>query len=112
MDANATLLERTRAALWGVAVGDAFGKMTEGYWPNQIDLRYGGHLDEFRMPIPANPDHVEYWSFAEVTDDTLLTILTAESIWNERVVKGFSNSHCSEATKVGLVGTVRSTHAL
>jgi ADP-ribosylglycohydrolase len=86
MDANATLLERTRAALWGVAVGDAFGKMTEGYWPNQVGLRYGGHLDEFRMPIPASPDRVGYWSFAEVTDDTTFTVLTAESIIeNERV---------------------------
>lgn len=86
MDANATLFERTRAALWGVAVGDAFGKMTEGYWPNQVGLRYGGHLDEFRMPIPASPDRVGYWSFAEVTDDTTFTVLTAESIIeNERV---------------------------
>jgi ADP-ribosylglycohydrolase len=86
MDAHATLLERARAALWGVAIGDAFGKMTEGYWPNQVELRYGGHLEEFHMPIPASPDRVGYWSYAEVTDDTTFTVLTAESIIeNERV---------------------------
>ncbi len=80
MDGNATLLTQTRAALWGVAVGDAFGKMTEGYWPNQVDMRYGGRVEEFRKPIPANPERAGYWSFAEVTDDTTFTVLTAESI--------------------------------
>ena len=77
MDANMVMLERARAALWGVAVGDAFGKLAEGLWPDQVVSRYGGKFEDYRV---KDPKHGGYWSFGEVTDDTTFTILTAESI--------------------------------
>jgi len=75
-----TLVRRAKSALWGVAVGDAFGKMTEGYWPPEVVLRYGGRLRGFRPPVPASPDRDGVWGLAEVTDDTRFTVLVAESI--------------------------------
>jgi len=71
---------RARAALWGIAIGDAFGKMTEGYWPPDVKSHYGGPVEEFVDPIPTNPDRAGVWTYAEVTDDTRLTVLVAESI--------------------------------
>lgn len=73
-----TLLQRCTAALAGVAVGDAFGKMTEGYWPPEIESHYGGPVTSFVTPVQKNPTHA--WARAEVTDDTRFTVLVAESI--------------------------------
>jgi len=72
------LAERCHAALAGVAVGDALGKMTEGYWPPEIRLRYGGRVETFLSPQQSRSSHV--WAYAEVTDDTRFTLLIAESI--------------------------------
>ena len=72
------LIQRSKAALNGVAVGDAFGKMTEGYFPPEVEQRYGGLVDRFMSPI--TPRSATSWSYAEVTDDTRFTILIAESI--------------------------------
>jgi ADP-ribosylglycohydrolase len=44
------LAERYHAALAGIAAGDARGKMTEGYWPPDIKLRYGGRVETFMPP--------------------------------------------------------------
>ncbi len=78
MGRSKELLRSCEAALYGVAVGDAMGKMTEGYWPPEIKQRYGKFIDGFMRPIQP---HSQYkWSFAEVTDDTRLTIILAESI--------------------------------
>ncbi len=75
---NHTLLKRCLAALAGVAVGDAFGKMTEGFWPPEIEIHYGGPITSFVAPIDKNSKHT--WAYAEVTDDTRFTLLVAESI--------------------------------
>ena len=72
------LVRHSLAALAGVAVGDALGKMTEGYWPPEIESRYGGKVETF-LP-PQQPHSTHTWEFAEVTDDTRFTILVAESI--------------------------------
>jgi len=72
------LLCRARAALQGVAVGDALGKLTEGYWPHEISAVYGGPITGFRDPI--QPRSQFQWTLAEVTDDTRFTVLMAESI--------------------------------
>jgi ADP-ribosylglycohydrolase len=69
---------RCKAALAGVAVGDAFGKMTEGYWPPEIEIHYGVPVTSFKMPVQKNSK--QHWAYAEVTDDTRFTILIAESI--------------------------------
>lgn len=72
------LVARARSSLYGVAVGDAFGKMTEGYWPSQVIERYGKEVDSFCHPI--QPTSKYEWGLAEVTDDTRFTLLVAESI--------------------------------
>jgi ADP-ribosylglycohydrolase len=72
------LAERCHAALAGIAVGDALGKMTEEYWRPEIGLRYGGPVESF-LP-PQQPHSSSVWSYAEVTDDTQFTLLIAESI--------------------------------
>lgn len=73
-----TLEERALACLRGVAVGDALGKMTEGYWPGEIEAAYGGPISGFQEPIQPRSRHA--WAYAEVTDDTRFTLLVAESI--------------------------------
>ena len=78
MSAKQTPFERCFAALAGGAVGDALGKMTEGYWPPEIESRYGGRVETFLLPQQPNSTHA--WGFAEVTDDTRFTILVAESV--------------------------------
>ena len=77
-DASFTVEQRAIAALNGVAVGDAMGKMTEGYWPQEVISVYGGRLTEFMEPV--QPKSRFKWRRAEVTDDTAFTILVAESI--------------------------------
>lgn len=72
------ILQRARAALYDVAVGDALGKLTEGYWPHEILQTYGGPITGFRPPI--QPRSRWEWAYAEVTDDTRFTLLVAESI--------------------------------
>jgi ADP-ribosylglycohydrolase len=72
------LTGRCQAALAGIATGDALGKMTEGYWPPEIGLRYGGRVETFLSPQQPHSSYV--WGYAEVTDDTRFTLLVAESI--------------------------------
>ena len=70
--------DRCYAALAGVAIGDALGKMTEGYWPLEIMQRYGGRIETFLPPQTPRSSHD--WAFAEVTDDTRFTLIVANSI--------------------------------
>jgi len=69
---------RVEALLYGMAVGDAFGKMAEGYWPSDIRRVYGGRLEEFLDPI--QPHSVYTWAKAEVTDDTRMALITVRSM--------------------------------
>ena len=70
--------KRAVACIQAVAVGDAMGKMTEGYWPEEILQNYGEQLQGFRQPV--QPKSGFSWGYAEVTDDTRFTLLIAESI--------------------------------
>jgi ADP-ribosylglycohydrolase len=70
--------KRAVACIQAVAVGDAMGKMTEGYRPEEILQNYGEQLQGFRQPL--QPKSGFSWRYAEVTDDTVFTMLTAESI--------------------------------
>jgi ADP-ribosylglycohydrolase len=72
------LAKHCHAALAGIAVGDALGKMTEGYWPSEITLHYGSRAENFSSPKQPRSSHT--WTYAEVTDDTRFTLLVAESI--------------------------------
>lgn len=69
---------RCRAALAGVAVGDALGKMTEGYWPPEITQRYGGQVETFLPPQTPRSSHV--WALAEVTDGTRFTLFVSQTL--------------------------------
>jgi ADP-ribosylglycohydrolase len=72
------ITSRAKAALWGVAVGDAFGKMTEGYWPPEVLTRYKTPLTDFKRPIQLGSKYK--WDLGETTDDTAFTILVAQSL--------------------------------
>jgi ADP-ribosylglycohydrolase len=76
--AESLIARRAIACIQAVAVGDAMGKMTEGYSPEEVLLNYGGYLQGFRKPI--QPKSRFDWERAEVTDDTRFTLLVAESI--------------------------------
>jgi len=79
-----SLKDRAVACVQAVAVGDAMGKMTEGFWPEEILSTYGEKLTSFKYPLyPRGPKkgiRQGRWSYAEVTDDTSFTLLIAESI--------------------------------
>lgn len=72
------LTDRCHAALAGIAIGDALGKLTEGYWPPEIGIKYGGRVETFLPPQQSRSSY--HWAFAEVTDDTRFTLLIAKSI--------------------------------
>jgi ADP-ribosylglycohydrolase len=75
---------RAIGCLQGVAVGDAMGKMTEGYQPREIAKTYGDSIIGFCKPI--QPRSSFKWKYAEVTDDTRFTLLVAKSIISKRKV--------------------------
>jgi len=70
--------DRAVASIQAVAVGDAMGKMTEGYWPEEVLDNYGDYVQGFRKPF--QPKSKFSWGYAEVTDDTRFTLIIAESI--------------------------------
>ena len=81
---NFSLEERVVACIQAVAVGDAMGKMTEGYFPEEISRIYRGYITSFEEPV--QPKSRFKWKRAEVTDDTRFTLLVAESIIQNRRV--------------------------
>jgi ADP-ribosylglycohydrolase len=85
-----SLKDRVTACVQAVAVGDAMGKMTEGFWPEEILSTYGGQVTCYQYPLhPRGPEkgrRQERWGYAEVTDDTRFTLLIAESIIDKRSV--------------------------
>jgi ADP-ribosylglycohydrolase len=72
------MITQAKAALWGVATGDAFGKMTEGYWPPEVLTRYKAPVTGFIRPIQTGSKYK--WDCGETTDDTAFTILVAQSL--------------------------------
>jgi len=85
-----TVEERATACIQAVAVGDAMGKMTEGFWSEEVSSVYGSQVTYFRHPqYPRGINkgrEQERWGYAEVTDDTAFTVLVAESIIMKRCV--------------------------
>ncbi|WP_433224688.1 ADP-ribosylglycohydrolase family protein [Microtetraspora malaysiensis] len=72
------LEDRTVGCVAGAAVGDALGGATEGWTPEQIQVRYGGLVEgvvppyyaDWRNARPIAPYHK---GDGHVTDDTLMT---------------------------------------
>jgi len=68
------LKNKFRATLLGLAIGDALGNPLEGMTPNRIADKYGEVID-----------YQELWNpKGTVTDDTELTLCTAESLISSR----------------------------
>ena len=68
-----SVADRVRAALEGFAVGDAMGKPAEGLSASEVERLYG-RVEGFVSPVQPG------WSYAEVTDDTRIMLMLAESI--------------------------------
>ena len=72
------LQEGAIGAISGAAVGDALGGATEGFSPEQIQLRYNGFVDgvvgpfnkDWKNARPVSPFHK---GDGHITDDTLMT---------------------------------------
>lgn len=73
-----SLYGKIYGALMGVAVGDAMGMPSE-FWTRQRIARQLGKIDTF-LPAPADSIITRNLKAGEVTDDTLVTIIIAESI--------------------------------
>ena len=71
-------LRKAYGCLAGVAIGDAMGAPTTLMTPDEISERYG-YVEDFIEPPPDHPIHAGLKA-GQVTDDTELTILVAESI--------------------------------
>lgn len=87
---------QTSKSLIALAIGDALGEPVEGWSRFKIEKKYGRITDFVREPT--------------VTDDTMLTILTAESILEEHAVIGSSiaRKFISNESKLGRVGPATS----
>ena len=71
-------LDKAYGCLIGVAIGDAMGSPTTFMTLEEIAKRYG-YVEEFIDPPADHPIHAGLKA-GQVTDDTELTILVAESI--------------------------------
>jgi len=67
-----------------------YGEITEGFWVQEIYQVYDGPVTGFMQPLfPRGPNkgkRQEHWGYAEVTDDTIFTLLIADSIIERGVV--------------------------
>jgi len=82
--------KRAVACIQAVAVGDAMGKMTEGFWAQEVPSVYGSPVTDFMHPLyPRGLNkgkEQERWGYAEVTDDTAFTLLISQSIMQKGYV--------------------------
>ncbi len=84
------ILDRFRGCLLGLAAGDALGMPVEGYTSEEIKARFGAVIDM----MPAQEGHFHAGLEAgQYTDDTLETLLLAESMIES---SGFSAERFSE----------------
>jgi ADP-ribosylglycohydrolase len=66
--------------LTGIACGDALGKMTSKCSSNQVIDIYGGRVADLAKPIIIRKSKQRDWQKGDITDDTILTLLIADSI--------------------------------
>ena len=85
-------LSKAYGCLIGVAIGDAMGSPTSFMTPDEIKSKYG-YVKDFIKPPPDHPIHAGLEA-GQITDDTELTIVVAESIIKEGKVstEGYVNA--------------------
>lgn len=79
------LNKKIYGCLAGIAVGDALGFPVHDMAGSEIESRFNGLLARMEAPWDDEPIHKNYKA-CQVTDDTLLTIVTAEAIIAENGV--------------------------
>ncbi|GAB4257826.1 MAG: ADP-ribosylglycohydrolase family protein [Thermoleophilia bacterium] len=77
--ADDRLFAHIHGCLAAVAVGDALGFPVHDLTREEILRRYGGPVDRLRDAFDDDPIHPGYRA-GQVTDDTILTLVTAEAI--------------------------------
>jgi len=93
---NKELFDKIYGSLAGLAVGDALGFPAHDLAKEEIQKRYGGLIDRMLPPFEDDFIHIGY-SKGQVTDDTILSLVTADILLQtngnpviENVVKSFA----------------------
>lgn len=82
------LKDKVYGCLYGVAIGDAMGMPTTFYTPSEIRKKFG-FVEEFLDAPLGHPIHNEYVA-GQVTDDTELTVIVANTIIEDKEVNSQS----------------------
>lgn len=79
---NTSIINKTQRMLEHLSVGDALGKICSKYSMSEILQIYGERINELRAPIRRASKYT--WREGAITDDTILTILVADSIISQK----------------------------
>lgn len=119
--ATASLRERARGALLGLAVGDALGAPAENLKPSEIRARWG-RITGYVAERPAGTDDTEYAVFSGLLlarYGSALTPAHVEAAWHEHIADraegpfrgaGFSERGTLENLRRGLAAPVSAQH--
>ncbi|MFF9108445.1 ADP-ribosylglycohydrolase family protein [Streptomyces sp. NPDC014805] len=117
----ASIRERARGALLGLAVGDALGAPAENLTPSQIRARWG-RITGFVAAEPAGTDDTEYTIFSGLLlarHGSALTPAHVEAAWHEWIADraegpfrgaGFSERGTLENLRRGLAAPISAQH--
>ncbi|MEH0552490.1 ADP-ribosylglycohydrolase family protein [Streptomyces sp. B21-101] len=117
----ATIRERARGALLGLAVGDALGAPAENMKPSQIRARWG-RITGYVADRPAGTDDTEYAIFSGLLlarHGSALTPAHVESAWHQWIADrdegpfrgaGFSERGTLENLRRGLAAPISAQH--
>ncbi|MCX5269181.1 ADP-ribosylglycohydrolase family protein [Streptomyces sp. NBC_00199] len=117
----ATIRERARGALLGLAVGDALGAPAENLKPSQIRARWG-RITGYVVDRPAGTDDTEYAIFSGLLlarHGSALTPAHVESAWHQWIADrdegpfrgaGFSERGTLENLRRGLAAPISAQH--
>ncbi|MGI5354670.1 ADP-ribosylglycohydrolase family protein [Streptomyces sp. CA-252508] len=117
----ATVLDRARGALLGLAVGDALGAPAENMRPSEIRRRWG-RIEGFVSEDPAGTDDTEYAIFSGLLlarHGSALTVPQVEKAWHRWIADldegpfrgaGFSERGTLENLRRGLAAPISAQH--
>ncbi|MDH2389959.1 ADP-ribosylglycohydrolase family protein [Streptomyces sp. HNM0663] len=118
---TATLPERARGALLGLAVGDALGAPAENLRPSEIRRRWG-RIEGFVSDDPAGTDDTEYAVFSGLLlarHGSALSVAHVERAWHRWIADldegpfrgaGFSERGTLENLRRGLAAPISAQH--